>query len=144
MPEHRNPAPTVDIIIEVEGGLVLIERKNPPHGWAIPGGFVDYGESLEDAAVREAKEETSLDVELLEQFSAYSDPARDPRLHTISTVFLARAAGRPVAADDAKRAEIFPAEALPAPLCFDHARILGDYRRYKETGQRPRLVGRAR
>ncbi len=100
MAEHRNPVPTVDIIIEMEDdgrreGIVLIERKNPPHGWALPGGFVDYGESLEEAAVREAKEETSLDIELVRQFHTYSDPRRDPRGHTITTVFIARAAGTP-------------------------------------------------
>src|SRR3989304_1636029 len=88
----KNPFPTVDIIIEIEGkGIVLIRRKNPPYGWAIPGGFVDYGESIENAAVREALEETSLKVELLRQFHVYSSPDRDPRFHTISTVFTARA-----------------------------------------------------
>ncbi len=91
----RNPLVTVDIIIEVGGGIVLIERKNPPHGWALPGGFVDYGESLESAAVREAKEETSLDVVLTEQFYTYSDPSRDARHHTVSTVFIATANGTP-------------------------------------------------
>src|SRR6187399_3003309 len=100
----RNPLLTVDIIIEIDGKIVLIERKNPPHGWALPGGFIDYGESAEDAAVREAKEETRLDVELIEQFHVYSDPARDPRQHTISTVFIARAEGKPEGGDDAKRA----------------------------------------
>ncbi len=99
---HRNPIPTVDIIIEIENaGIVLIKRKNPPHGWAIPGGFVDYGESLEEAAAREAKEETNLEVEDLRQFRAYSDPNRDPRFHTISMVFIAKAKGKPEARDDA-------------------------------------------
>src|SRR5712692_4564121 len=94
--ERKNPLPTVDIIIEIAGrGIVLIERKNPPHGWALPGGFVDYGESLEHAAVREAKEETSLEVKLIEQFHGYLDPKRDPRHHTISTVFIATAEGNP-------------------------------------------------
>ena len=101
--KYRNPLLTVDIIIEiVERGIVLIERKNPPHGWAFPGGFVDYGESLEKAAVREAKEETSLDVTLTEQFYTYSDPDRDPRHHTVSTVYIAAADGMPRGADDAK------------------------------------------
>jgi len=136
---HRNPVPTVDIIIEVAGrGVVLIERKNIPHGWALPGGFVDYGESLEAAAVREAKEETSLEVQLIEQFYTYSDPSRDPRKHTISTVYIATAQGIPQGADDAKRAKIFTKGQLPNPIVFDHPRILSDYFVYKATGQRPK------
>jgi ADP-ribose pyrophosphatase YjhB (NUDIX family) len=136
---YRNPLPTVDIIIELAGGgVVLIERKNPPHGWALPGGFVDYGESLETAAVREAKEETSLRVELIEQFYTYSDPRRDPRHHTITTVYVATAQGTPKAADDAKRAEVFVAGQLPEPLAFDHRRILTDYFIYQESGRRPK------
>jgi len=122
----RNPLPTVDIIIEVQGGIVLIERKNKPHGWALPGGFVDYGESLEQAAVREAKEETGLQVKLLGQLHTYSGPDRDPRHHTISTVFIASAAGSPHAGDDARKTGIFSEQNLP-PLVFDHARILTDY-----------------
>jgi ADP-ribose pyrophosphatase YjhB (NUDIX family) len=126
--EYRNPLPTVDIIIELGGDrIVLIERKNPPLGWALPGGFVDYGESLESAALREAKEETSLDVELLYQLGAYSDPVRDPRHHTISVVFVAEAQGDPVAADDAENVGIFSLSSLPAHLAFDHAEILKDY-----------------
>jgi 8-oxo-dGTP diphosphatase len=136
MTQYKNPVPTVDILIELEGGIVLIERKNPPHGWAIPGGFVDEGEPLWVAAAREAKEETSLDVELTEQFHTYSDPRRDPRRHTVSTVFLARASGRPVAADDAKSIGVFTAGRLPS-LVFDHDDILADYFRYKQTGTRP-------
>jgi ADP-ribose pyrophosphatase YjhB (NUDIX family) len=128
----RNPVPTVDIIIELwngrkRRGVVLIERKNPPPGWALPGGFVDYGETLEAAAVREAREETSLDVELLGQFRAYSDPGRDPRLHTISTVFLARATGKPKASDDARAAVVADPRDRRRPLAFDHRRILDDY-----------------
>lgn len=130
--KFRNPIPTVDIIIEVKGGIVLIERKNPPHGWALPGGFVDYGESLEDAARREAFEETGLEVQLKEQFHTYSDPKRDPRQHTISTVFLATAEGEPSAGDDALRAEIFTADKLPA-LAFDHGKILDDYYTRRRT-----------
>lgn len=132
MDRPRNPCLTVDIIIELPEGIVLIERKNPPHGWALPGGFVDYGESVEDAAVREAREETSLDVTLVRQFHTYSDPDRDPRFHTVSTVFIARAAGPPAAGDDAAAVGVFGKDSLPAPLCFDHARILDDYfnRRY--------------
>jgi len=125
--KYRNPFPTVDIIIEIDGGVVLIRRKNPPYGWAIPGGFVDYGESLEMAAVREAKEETSLDVHLLSQMGAYSDPERDPRFHTISVVFIAKAEGVPKAADDAVKIGVFRRETLPEDLAFDHGKILQDY-----------------
>lgn len=138
--ERKTPLLTVDIIIEVEDrGIVLIERKNPPPGWALPGGFVDYGEMLESAAIREAKEETCLAVELIEQLHAYSDPKRDPRHHTVSTVFIARASGVPKGADDAGRAELFTETTLPSPIAFDHPRILKDYFRYKKTGKRPAL-----
>ena len=136
--KFRNPLLTVDIIIELSDGIVLIERKNPPHGWALPGGFVDYGESVESAAVREAKEETSLEVVLIEQFYTYSDPARDARHHTVSTVFIATAQGVPRGADDAKAASAFQEDFLPAPLVFDHAKILRDYFLFKKTGRRPR------
>lgn len=125
--QYRNPFPTVDIIIELDGGIVLIERKNEPFGWALPGGFVDYGESLETAAVREAREETSLEIFNLRLLGCYSDPARDKRMHTISTVFIAQGHGIPVAADDAKNLAIFTPDSLPELLCFDHARILADY-----------------
>ncbi|CAH2032155.1 NUDIX hydrolase [Trichlorobacter ammonificans] len=124
---YRNPFPTVDIIIERAGRIVLIKRKNPPHGWALPGGFVDYGESLEQAAIREAREETSLEIRNLRLLGCYSDPARDSRFHTISTVFIAEASGIPQAADDAAELALFSPANLPAPLCFDHARILDDY-----------------
>lgn len=124
---YRNPFPTVDIIIEVQGGIVLIERKNPPHGWALPGGFVDYGESLEAAAVREAREETSLEVSNLRLLGCYSDPGRDERMHTISTVYIADGCGQPQAADDAANLGIFRPDRLPETLCFDHAAILEDY-----------------
>jgi 8-oxo-dGTP diphosphatase len=123
----RNPFLTVDAIIEVEGGIILIKRKNPPPGWAIPGGFVDYGESLEDAVCREAKEETGLDIKLLRQFHTYSDPGRDPRHHTVSIIFLASASRRPVAGDDAKEAGIFTKDSLPKDIAFDHRQILEDY-----------------
>ena len=137
----RKPYPTVDIIIEItredgRPGIVLIERKNPPHGWALPGGFVDYGESLEEAAVREAKEETCLDIELLGQLHTYSDPGRDPRFHTITTVYIARAEGRPRAEDDAKNIGVFTLEDRPRPLAFDHERILEDYLT-KKRGRSP-------
>ncbi len=137
--QWRNPAPTVDIIIEIDdgAGIVLIERDNPPHGWALPGGFVDEGESVEAAAIREAAEETQLQVTLTELLYVYSNPARDPRQHTMSTVFIGRAQGRPRGADDAARAEVFSLDALPEQLCFDHAEILADYRRFLEEGQRP-------
>jgi 8-oxo-dGTP diphosphatase len=126
--DYKNPYPTVDILIEVEPDtVVLIERLNPPHGWAIPGGFVDWEETLETAAIREAKEETDLDVELVRQMHTYSDPARDPRFHTISTVFIARASGTPKGGDDATTARIFHRDALPDNLVFDHAQILEDY-----------------
>ena len=134
----RNPLLTVDIIVEVNGGIVLIERKNIPHGWAIPGGFVDYGESIETAALREAKEEISLDVVLTEQFYTYSDPRRDKRHHTVSTVFIAAAEGTPRGADDAKLARTFHENDLPAPIVFDHGQILRDYFTFKKTGRRPR------
>ncbi len=125
----RNPFPTVDIIIRIDDQIVLIERANEPRGWALPGGFVDYGESLETAAEREALEETGLKVENLRQFRAYSDPQRDPRQHNISFVFIADAQGTPCGGDDAARARLFSLDALPAPLCFDHAQILEDYRK---------------
>ena len=123
----RNPVPTVDLIIEYNKGIILIERKNPPDGWALPGGFVDYGETLESAARREAKEETGLDVELIRQFHAYSDPGRDPRHHTITIVFVAHAKGRPKAGDDAKELGIFTENTLPDIIAFDHRAILADY-----------------
>lgn len=124
---YRNPFLAVDIVIRIPGrGIVLIERKNPPYGWALPGGFVDYGESLEAAARREALEETGLELEEVEQFRAYSDPRRDPRQHTVSIVFTAVGKGEPVAADDAKHLEVFPHDRLPDTLAFDHAQILSD------------------
>lgn len=123
----RNPLPTVDLIIESRDGIILIERRNPPPGWALPGGFVEYGESLESAAVREAQEETGLDVELVRQFHTYSDPDRDSRHHTITTVFVARSGGKPSAGDDAKATAIFRRENLPEQIAFDHRQILHDY-----------------
>ncbi len=122
-----NPIPTIDLIIEYNKGIILINRKNPPEGWALPGGFVDYGESLEAAAVREAKEETGLDVELLRQFHAYSDPKRDPRHHTITIVFIAKAEGQAIAGDDAKEIGLFNKDTLPDQIAFDHRDIINDY-----------------
>lgn len=137
---YRNPTPTADILIELEGSpntLVFIERKNTPIGWAIPGGFVDEGEFIADAAIREAKEETGLDIELVELFHVYSDPARDTRKHTVSTVFIARASGTPTGGDDAARCLVCAPDALPGPLVFDHGLIVSDYLTYKQTGKRP-------
>lgn len=125
--KSRNPVLTVDAIIEINGGIILIKRKNPPPGWAIPGGFVDYGETLEDAATREAKEETGLDIQLVRQFHTYSAPGRDPRHHTVSTIFIAKADGIPKAGDDAKEVGIFTNNTLPENLAFDHRQILEDY-----------------
>ena len=138
--EYRNPKPTVDIVIELvddPGKIVLIVRRNEPHGLALPGGFVDEGEWVADAAVREAKEETGLDVELVELFHVYSNPKRDPREHTVSTVFIARAHGTPVGGDDAARCIVAKPDALPQPLVFDHATIIADYLAYKRHGVRP-------
>lgn len=140
--KYRNPYPTVDIIIEVpdDQGVVLIERKNPPHGWAIPGGFIDYGESAPNAAIREAKEETSLDVVLTELFHVYSDPKRDPRSHTMSTVYIARIdSGTMEAADDAISIGVFNEHNLPG-LVFDHKLVLDDYFYYKKHGKKQNPV----
>lgn len=126
IPHYHNPVPTVDIIILINDGILLIKRRNPPFGWALPGGFVNYGETLERAAIREAKEETGLEVSLVRQFHTFSDPSRDPRLHTISTVFIATASGHPTAGDDAVEARVFRPDGLPA-LAFDHSRILADF-----------------
>lgn len=123
----RNPVPTVDIIIEIGERIVLIRRRNPPHGWAIPGGFIDYGETVEDAARREALEETGLHVTLSYLLGVYSRPDRDPRHHTISTVFVARAEGQPRAGDDAAETLLAGAADLPSDLAFDHGDILKDY-----------------
>jgi 8-oxo-dGTP diphosphatase len=137
---YRNPTPTVDVIIEIDGvpgGIVMIERGNEPRGWALPGGFVDEGETLASAARREAKEETGLDVELVELFHCYSDPRRDARKHTISAVFIGRASGAPAGADDAADARVVTLDALPQPIVFDHPLILSDYAAYRATGRRP-------
>lgn len=128
--EKLGPGPyvTVDIIIELEDGIIVIERSNPPFGWALPGGFVDYGESLEEAARREAKEETSLGLNGLRQFHVYSNPNRDPRFHTIATVFIANGEGTPQFGDDAKGLKVVPYEDLPnLEYAFDHKQIIQDY-----------------
>ena len=136
-PGHSNPIPTVDIIIEIDDGIILIERKNHPFGWAIPGGFVDYGESLEEAAIREAKEETSLNIENLKQFHTYSSPDRDPRFHTISTVYIAKGRGVPKADDDAKNLKIFKEGNIPSDIAFDHRKIISDYFIFRKTSRKP-------
>jgi len=126
--DRPRPALTVDVIIELdEGGFLLIERGKPPHGWALPGGFVEHGETVEEAAVREAREETGLEVEIIRQFHTYSDPARDPRAHNVAVVFVGRAGGQPMAGSDAAAARICTADDLPEPIAFDHARVLQDY-----------------
>ena len=132
------PLLTVDVIIEMRDRpgrpIVLIERKYPPYGWALPGGFVDVGERLEHAAVREAREETSLDVRLVDLLGCYSDPQRDERGHTVSAVYVATASGSAAARDDAKKLALYDARRCP-PLAFDHARIIDDYLEYRETGR---------
>ncbi|MCF6218781.1 MAG: NUDIX hydrolase [Gammaproteobacteria bacterium] len=127
------PLITVDLVIELtdraDSPIVLIERKYPPYGWALPGGFVDVGEALEQAAIREAKEETSLDVTLKRLLGCYSHPSRDERGHTVSAVYIATAVGEPCAEDDAAGVEIFSVDALPKRMAFDHALIMADYKK---------------
>jgi ADP-ribose pyrophosphatase YjhB (NUDIX family) len=118
---------TVDCIIDVGGEVVLIERKNPPLGWAIPGGFVDKGETVEEAVEREMKEETNLKLVNLKQFHVYSDPERDPRGHTVTVVFTAKGIGKLKAQDDAKNIGLFNRNNLPENIAFDHEKILVDY-----------------
>ena len=140
MKEYRNPKTTCDILIELDGRpgeLVFVERRNEPRGYALPGGFIDEGEWAADAAVREALEETGLDVSIDELFHVYSNPARDPRGHTMSTVFIASAAGTPVGGDDAARCIVATPDAMAGKLVFDHATIVADYVAYRATGKRP-------
>ncbi len=145
MPSRRPETPllTVDIIVELNNHpgspVVFIERKNPPHGWAFPGGFVDIGETVAQAARREALEEISLDVQLTHLLGVYSVPERDPRGHTVSVVFIGVANSDPVAADDAKHVMAIVPQQAPTPLAFDHGDILQDYLRFKESGIRPSL-----
>lgn len=137
MSKPVTPLLAADALIELVNQpghpIVLIERRNPPYGWAIPGGFVDVGETVEAAAIREAREETSLDVTLVTLLGLYSDPQRDPRGHTVTAIYIAQSHGMPVAADDAKNVGVFTLDQLPSPLAFDHAQVLADYRRYREN-----------
>jgi len=141
MPVPVTPLIAADILIELIDRpgrpIVLIERRNPPYGWAIPGGFVDVGESVEAAAIREAEEETALRVRLTALLGVYSDPARDARGHTASVVYVAEAQGEPRAQDDARALGVFSPDHPPEPLAFDHVRILADYRAYRQTGRPP-------
>ncbi len=126
---YKQPGLAVDIIIEVDSKIILIKRKNPPYGWALPGGFVELGETVENTAIRESKEETGLDLVNLRQFHVYSDPKRDPRGHTISVVFIAKGIGIPKAADDAADLKLYSLDNVPQELAFDHRQILEDYRK---------------
>ena len=139
MPKPITPLIAADTLIELIDRpgrpFVLIERANPPYGWAVPGGFIDIGETVEQAAIREAKEETSLDVKLTALLGIYSDPKRDPRNHTVTAVYIAEATGTPEAADDAKHCGIYTFDNLPAELAFDHAQVISDYRHYLKTGE---------
>lgn len=145
MPKPVTPLLAADAIIELADlpgrPIVLIERANPPYGWAIPGGFVDVGEMVEQAAVREAREEVGLEVRLTALLGIYSDPRRDDRGHTVTAVYVAEAHGTPVAADDAKNCRLFQLDELPEPLAFDHAEVLADYKTFKETGRVALLKG---
>jgi 8-oxo-dGTP diphosphatase len=138
MPVPVTPLLAADAIIELADRpgrpIVLIERLNPPLGWAIPGGFVDRGERIEDAAIREAAEETGLKVRLRALLGLYSDPARDPRGHTVTAVYVAEACGEPQAMDDARSLRLFLPDAFPDRLAFDHALVLADYRGFREHG----------
>jgi ADP-ribose pyrophosphatase YjhB (NUDIX family) len=137
MPRPQCPPVAADVITEIGDKIVLIERKNFPLGWAIPGGFVDFGETVEQAAMREAREEISLEVEIRALLGVYSRPDRDPRGQTITIVYIARAGGEPRAADDAKTVALFDPRKSPSPLAFDHAEILVDYVHFLETGELP-------
>lgn len=141
MPVPTTPLLTVDIVIELvdrpDSPIVLIQRRHPPYGWALPGGFVDVGETLERAAVREAEEETGLRVTLTRLLGCYSDPRRDPRGHTVSAVYLGQARGEPRAQDDAREVSVFVPDSFPPELAFDHEQILRDYWNYRKNGRLP-------
>lgn len=138
MPRPITPSVAADAIIELIDlpghPIVLIERRYPPYGWAIPGGFMDVGETIEHTAIREALEETGLAITLKVLLGCYSDPSRDQRGQVVSAVYIASACGTPKAMDDALHVGIFKIDELPTPLAFDHATILADYRRFLETG----------
>ena len=144
MPKPVTPIIAADALIELVdrpgNPIVLIKRENPPYGWAIPGGFVDVGESVPDAAVREAKEETCLDVELVCLLGCYSDPARDPRGHTVTMIYVARASGDPIAADDAADVAVFDPENVDVDLAFDHEKVIADYLDWRKTGVVPAIT----
>lgn len=139
MARPKTPALTADVIIELVDRpghpIVLIERAHPPSGWALPGGFVDLGETVEQAAVREVQEETGLQVRLKTLLGIYSDPGRDRRGHTVSAVYVGQSTGTPAAGDDAGGVGVFESGMFPSPLAFDHGLILQDYLRYRETGK---------
>jgi 8-oxo-dGTP diphosphatase len=144
MPKPVTPIIAADALIELVdrpgNPIVLIKRENPPYGWAIPGGFVDVGESVPDAAVREAKEETCLDVELVCLLGCYSDPSRDPRGHTVTMIYVARASGDPVAADDAADVAVFDPVNVDVDLAFDHEKVIADYLDWRKTGSVPAIT----
>ena len=130
----------IELVDQPGNPIVLIKRENPPYGWAIPGGFVDVGESVPDAAVREAKEETCLDVELVCLLGCYSDPSRDPRGHTVTMIYVARATGNPVAADDAADVAVFDPTDVNVDLAFDHEKVIADYLDWRKTGVVPAIT----
>ena len=144
MPKPVTPIIAADALIELVdrpgNPIVLIKRENPPYGWAIPGGFVDVGESVPDAAIREAKEETCLDVELVCLLGCYSEPSRDPRGHTVTMIYVARASGEPVAADDAADVAVFDPADVNVDLAFDHVKVISDYLQWRETGTVPAIT----
>ena len=127
--QPKTPFLTVDMIIKTEAGIVLVKRRYPPPGWAIPGGFVEVGETVESAALREAKEETGLETVNVKLLGVYSDPDRDPRFHTVSIVFYGEATGDPKGGDDAAEAVAYPLDNLPEDIAFDHRKIIEDYRK---------------
>lgn len=135
----ETPQITVDAIIQIEGGIVLVERKYPPLGWAIPGGFVDPGESLLEAVKREALEETNLEIDVVDLFHVYSKPWRDPRGDTVSAVYWSTAVGDPVGGDDAAKAVVFLESELPEDIAFDHKDIIKQFFHWRKTGIRPDL-----